>query len=146
MQVKQFALQLDESTLRDNEAVLLAFVRYKDGEGPRESMLFARSLRRDTRGETIFYEVAAYLEENNIPLTYISTCATDGAPSMIGRYKGYIVYMKKAISRIFCIHCLIYRQHLVAKKLSGCLHDALHVVIKVVKHIKINSSRDPLFR
>ena len=30
LQVKQFPLQLDESTLRDSEAILLAYVRYKD--------------------------------------------------------------------------------------------------------------------
>ena len=52
-QVKQFALQLDEATLRDSEAILLAYVRYKDDEGPREKMLFARSLRTDTRGEKL---------------------------------------------------------------------------------------------
>ena len=41
---------------------------------------------------------------------------------------------------------MIHRQHLVAKKMSACLHDALTVVIKVVNHIKSNSLRDHLFR
>ena len=58
--------------------------------------------------ETNFYEVAAYLEENNTPLANISACATDGAPSMIGIYKGFIVYSKKAIPGVFCIHCVIH--------------------------------------
>ncbi|KAK2702783.1 hypothetical protein QYM36_018614 [Artemia franciscana] len=49
LQVKQFALQLDESTLRDNEALLLAYVRFNN-EGPKEEMLFARSLTIDTKG------------------------------------------------------------------------------------------------
>ncbi|KAK2707332.1 hypothetical protein QYM36_015124 [Artemia franciscana] len=48
LQVKQFALQLDESTLRDNEALLLAYVRFNN-EGPKEEMLFARSLTTDTK-------------------------------------------------------------------------------------------------
>ncbi|XP_065565911.1 zinc finger BED domain-containing protein 5-like [Artemia franciscana] len=89
LQVKQFALQLDESTLRDNEALLLAYVRFNN-EGPKEEMLFARSLTTDTKGETIFNEVATYFKENNIPLKNIIACATDGAPSMTGRYKGFI--------------------------------------------------------
>jgi len=146
LQVKQFALQLDESTLRDNEAILLAYVRFKDDKGPREEMLFARSLRTDTKGETIFNEVVTYFKENNIPLKNIIACATDGAPSMTGRYKGFIAHLKKAVPEVFCIHCVIHRQHLVAKKLSGRLHDALTVVIKVVNHIKSNSLRDCLFR
>ena len=111
-----------------------------------EEMLFARSLSTGTRGDAIFNEVAAYLEENNIPLTNISACATDGAPSMTGRYKGFIAYLKKAVPGVFCIHCVIHRQHLVAKKLSGRLHDALHVVKKLVKHIKSNFLQDRLFR
>ena len=146
LQVKQFAFQLDEATLRDNEAIVLVYVRYKDDEGPRKEMLFARSLRTDTRGETIFNEVAAYLEENNVPLTNIGARATDGAPSTTDRYKGFIAYLMKAIPGVFYIHCVIHRQHLVAKKLSGRLHDALYVVIKVLNHIKSNSIRDRLFR
>ena len=68
LQVKQFALQLDESTLRDNEAILLAYVRFIDDKGLREEMLFARSLRTGTKGETIFNEVVTYFKESNIPL------------------------------------------------------------------------------
>ena len=115
LQVMQFTLQLDESTLRDRKAILLAYVRYRDDEGPREEILFARSLRTDTRGETILNYVAAYVEESNIPLTNISAFATDGAPSMTGRHKCFIAYLKKAISGAFCIHCVIHRQHLVAR-------------------------------
>ena len=43
LQVRQFALQLDESTLRDNEAILLAYVRYKDDGGPRGNALCKKS-------------------------------------------------------------------------------------------------------
>ena len=145
LQVKQFALQLDESTLRNNEAMLLAYVRFNSDEGSKEEMLFARSLVTDTKGETIFNEVVTYFQENNIPLKNIIACATDGAPSMTGRYKGFIAHLKKAVPEVFCIHCVIHRQHLVAKKMSARLHDALSVVIQIVNHIKSNSLRDRLF-
>ncbi|XP_065583562.1 zinc finger MYM-type protein 6-like [Artemia franciscana] len=91
LQEKQFALQLDESNLRDNEALLLAYFRF-NYEGPKEDTLFARSLTTDTKGETIFNEVATYFKENNIPLKNIIACATDGAPSMTGRYKGFVAH------------------------------------------------------
>jgi len=94
LHVKQFALQIEESSLRDNEALLLAYGRFNN-EGPKEEMLFARSLTTDKKGETIFNEVATYFKENNIPLKNIIACATDGAPSMTGRYKGFIAHLKK---------------------------------------------------
>ncbi|KAK2719167.1 hypothetical protein QYM36_004863 [Artemia franciscana] len=52
LQVKQFALQLDQSTLRDNEALLLAYVRFNN-EGPEEEMLFARCLMTDKKEPNI---------------------------------------------------------------------------------------------
>ncbi|XP_068234170.1 SCAN domain-containing protein 3-like [Palaemon carinicauda] len=142
----KFAIQLDESTLRDNEAILLAYVRFNSDEGHKEEMLLARSLVTDTKGETIFNEVVTYFQQNNIPLKNIIACATNGAPSMTGRYKGFIAHLKKAVPEIFCIHCVIHRQHLVAKKLSARLHDALTVVIQVFNRIKSNSFRDRLFQ
>ncbi|XP_068225571.1 SCAN domain-containing protein 3-like [Palaemon carinicauda] len=145
LQVKQFALQLDESTLRDNEAIVLAYVRFNHDEGHKEAMLFARSLMTDTKGESIFNEVVTYFQQNNIPLKNIIACATDGAPSMTGRYKGFIAHLIKAVPEVFCIHYVIHRQPLVAKKLSAHLHDALTVVIQVVNHIKSNSPETAFF-
>ncbi|XP_068238496.1 SCAN domain-containing protein 3-like [Palaemon carinicauda] len=145
LQVKQFTLQLDESTLRDNEAILLPYIRFNSDEGHKEEILFARSLVTDTKGETIFNEVVTYFQQNNIPLKNIIAFATDDAPSMTGRYKGFIVHSKKALPEVFCIHCVLHRQHLVAKKLSAHLHEALTIVVQVVNHIKSNSLRDRLF-
>ena len=81
-----------------------------------------------------------------IPLKNIIAYTTDGAPSMRGRYKGFIAHLKKAVPKVFYIHCVIHRQNLVAKKLSRRLHDALNVVIEEVNHIKSNFFRDGLFR
>ena len=146
LQKTQFALQLDESTLRDNEALLMAYVRFVDENELREEMLFARCLKTDTKGETIFNEVQSYLKENNIPLENIMACATDGAPAMVGRYRGFIAHLKNALPEVFCIHCVVHRQHLVAKNLSGHLHEALTLVIKAVNIIKANALQSRLFR
>lgn len=101
LQVKHFALRLDESTLRDNDAILFAYVRFNNDVGPREEILFARSLTTDAKGATIFNEIVTYFQENNIPLKNIIACVTDGAPSMTGRYKGFIAHLKKAVSGVF---------------------------------------------
>lgn len=36
------------------------------------------------------------------------------------------------------MHCLMHRQHLVAKHLSGRRHDFFNIVIRGVNHIKSN--------
>ncbi|XP_076044737.1 protein FAM200C-like [Oratosquilla oratoria] len=119
LQVNEFSLQLDETTLPDNSALLMAFARFLDVDGIREELIFALKLTTDTKGESIFKKLEAYFEENNIPLKNIVACATDGAAAMIGRYRGFSAYLKKYVPNVVCARCVVYRQHLVAKNLAG---------------------------
>jgi len=50
----EFSFQVDESTVRDNEAMLLTYVRFRKDDQFVEEMLFARLLETDTKGESIF--------------------------------------------------------------------------------------------
>uniref|UniRef100_UPI00358E1F13 protein FAM200C-like n=1 Tax=Myxine glutinosa TaxID=7769 RepID=UPI00358E1F13 len=113
-----FAIQLDESILRDSEALLLCYVRFIRDQEMVEEMLFARSLQTDTK---------------------------DGAPAMVGRQRGFIALLKNQVRSVFAIHCVVYRQHLVAKALSTRLHTSLQTVIKAVNKIKVSSLHDRLF-
>ena len=114
MRNTEFSLQLDESTLPGNESLLLGYVHFVlDGV-----LAMALSLNADTRGETVFQEVKTYFEKNQIPLTNVIACATDGAPSMIGCYRGFMAFLKAASLDVLMIHCVIYQQHLVAKNMS----------------------------
>lgn len=54
LRTSQFSIQLDESTLPTNEALLLSYVRFIKDEKICEELLFARNLETDTKGETIF--------------------------------------------------------------------------------------------
>lgn len=47
---------------------------------------------------------------------------------------------------LFTIHCVIHRQHLVAKNLSNRLHKSLQTVITAVNKIKGHALKDRLFR
>ncbi|KAI6655714.1 Protein ZBED8 [Oopsacas minuta] len=58
----------------------------------------------------------------------IIACATDGAPSMIGRHRGFIAHLKRAVLKVFSIHRVIHRQHLIAKHLTLNLHQSLQIV------------------
>jgi hypothetical protein len=101
LQVKKFILQIDESTLRDNVALLMIQVRFLNGDQLKEEMLFARKLKIGTKGETIFEEVKSYVKENNIRLQDITACATDGAVSMVGGYRRFIAHLTNAVLEVF---------------------------------------------
>ena len=113
-----FSLQIDESTLPSNEALLLAYVRFIQEGKLVEEMLFARPLVTDSKGESIFKVVESFFQEKEIPLRNIIGCATDGAPAMVGRHRGFISHMKSFVPELFAIHCLVHREHLVAKQLA----------------------------
>ncbi|XP_026579775.1 LOW QUALITY PROTEIN: zinc finger MYM-type protein 6-like [Pseudonaja textilis] len=144
--ITDLVLQLDESTLPGNESFLLAYVRFIKDESLTEELLFARQLNTDTKGESIFHVVEEFFKDKEIPLTNILACATDGAPSMTGRYRGCVAYLKKTVPNVFTIHCVIHRQQLVAKTLSDRLSKSLHIVITAVNKIKVHALSDRLFR
>ena len=58
LKLTKFALQVDESTLRGSEALLLGYVRYvtKNNE-IREELFFSESMTADTKSSTIFKTV-----------------------------------------------------------------------------------------
>ncbi|KAF2357581.1 hypothetical protein FHG87_011661 [Trinorchestia longiramus] len=143
---QQFGLQLDESTLPNIEALLLGYVGFiKDSEVVQE-LLFAKELVTDTRGESIFAAVELFFKERGIPMENIA-CATYGAPASTGKYKGFHSYLKKAVPGVFTIHCVVHRQHLVARNLSSDrLSKSLDAVIKAVNKIKCKPLNYRIFK
>ncbi|XP_050527964.1 SCAN domain-containing protein 3-like [Daktulosphaira vitifoliae] len=142
-----FALQIDESTLTDNKAILLAYVRFiNERIEIVEEVLFAISLITDTKGSSIFQAMEEYFTRKNVPLTNIIACATDGASSMTGRHVGFIAHLKNKVPGVICVHCVIHCQNLAAKNLSGVLYETLQFVIKAVNKIKASLLNDRMFR
>jgi hypothetical protein len=86
------------------------------------------------------------LKKKVIPLDNIVSVATDGALVMVGRYRGLISYLKKAVPNVVAVHCVIHRQHLVAKNLSDRLHCSLQYVITAVNKIRSSALNNRLFR
>lgn len=123
----------------------MAYVRFIIEEEIHEELLFARTLETDTKGESIFNVLSNFFTEKSIPFTNIISVATDGAPAMVGRYRGFISHLKRIIPGLTAIHCVIRRQHLVAKHLSDRLNQSLHFVIKAVNKIRSNALNTRLF-
>ena len=103
-------------------------------------------LDTDAGNETVFQEVKIYFEKNQIPLTNVIACATDGAPSMIDRYCGFIALLIAPNLQVLTIYCLIHRQHFMAKNISGRFNLSLKTVIKAVNKIKDQALNTRLFK
>ncbi|CAI9726638.1 Hypothetical predicted protein [Octopus vulgaris] len=82
---RKFSLQMDESTLRGNEVILLTYARYIDKGEFAEEMTFCKSLESTTTIPDIYDKLINYLDINNIPIENITSCAADGAPVMMGK-------------------------------------------------------------
>ena len=131
----KFSLQLDESTLPDKKLLLLTYVHSVKDENLMEEFLFAKELETHTTGELVFQLGVGFFNEKEISLTNIVSCATDGAPSMLGHHRGFIKYLKEAVPGVLTVHCVIHRQNLVAKNISGHLHHSLSTAIRAVNTI-----------
>ena len=64
---------------------------------------------------------------------------------MIGRHRGFLRYLKKAVPKVLTVHSVIHRQHFLAKNLSEKLHETLSSVITAVNKIKANALNSRLF-
>ena len=142
----ELSLQLDESTLHGSELLLLGYACFVHNGVLCEKLAIALSQNTDTRGETIFQEVKTYFETSAIPLTNVIGCATDGVPSMMGRYRGFNAFLKSENPNVLRCHYVIHRQHLVAKNNSGRLNQSLKTVIKAVNKIKAHALNTRLFK
>ncbi|KFD63506.1 hypothetical protein M514_08497 [Trichuris suis] len=140
LRTEEFPLQVDESTTKRS-----AYVRFIKEVKLVQELLFASELLTDTRGESIFRTVEDFFKEKEIPLTNVIAVATDGAPSMLGRHRGFLSYLKEKVPDLLAVHCVIHRQHLVAKRLSDRLHRSLQYVITAVNKIKSSALRERLF-
>ena len=108
LQGTEFSTQQDESTLPNNECLLLAYVRFiHDGKLCQE-IIFARTLQTDTKETIVFCTLERFLNERKIPMKNIKACATDGAAVMVGKYHGFTAFLKKAIPHVMTIHCVVY--------------------------------------
>ena len=65
---------------------------------------------------------------------------------MVDRHRGSIANFKNAVPNVFAVHCVVHREHLVAKHLSHRLHNSLHIVITAVNKIKSSALKDRIFR
>ena len=69
-----FSLQLNETTTSDNNALLMAFVRYIAEGDIMEELLFCKCLETDTKSQTIFQTLSDFLQNKSVPFANIIAC------------------------------------------------------------------------
>ena len=90
-----YALQVDESTDVDNNAIVLVHARYLYQEDMHEDLLCALSLPTNTTGaELLFKSLNGYIS-GKLKWSFCVSICTDGAAAMTGRLSGLIARIKK---------------------------------------------------
>ena len=97
--------------------------------------MFAKYFKGNVKRETILLCLEGYLK-HNIALANIIAVATDCAPAIVGPYRGFAALLNQKVPSVRNVHYVLHRRHLVAKKLSGKLHDACNVCIRSINKIK----------
>ncbi|XP_042559411.1 zinc finger BED domain-containing protein 5-like [Clupea harengus] len=140
-----FALQLDESTDVSDEAQLLAFVRFVDQDEMQEEFLFCKQLPGRATSSEIFRAIDDFFHEHHIPWPKCVALCTDGARATCGLKSGLIALVKDAAPQLMWTHCMLHRENLVAKDMSGELSNVMDTVVKVVHFVEKRASQTHLF-
>jgi len=146
LKTRNFSVQMDETTLRDSEAVLIVYVRYIDQGQFAEEMLFCKKLDSTTKSIDIYKRFKEYLDVNGIPMKNVTSCAADGAPNMMGKKNGCLKLMKDENPEMTLVHCVIHKENLAAKNISPILNEVLNAVIKCINAIKASAKSERLFK
>ena len=119
----KFSLALDETTVCNSEALLLAYVRLQYDSQFMEEMLFCESLQTTTTAKDIYNVMKKFMTDNDIPLNNLISVAADGAPNMIGSNKGVLKLLKDNQPEMMTVYCIIHRENLAAATLSPELNE-----------------------
>ena len=103
----------------------------------KEKLLDLVSPPKMTTGQNISDALTEVLKETRcaVPLDKISSFATDGAPSTVGKNNGAIASLRKTnlLSDFKAHYCLLHQQSLSAKRVA--VEDVMTTVVKIVNYI-----------
>uniref|UniRef100_A0A671LDY9 Uncharacterized protein n=1 Tax=Sinocyclocheilus anshuiensis TaxID=1608454 RepID=A0A671LDY9_9TELE len=139
-----FSLALDESTDICNTAQLSIVGRYVSGDIIREAIL---PMKLTTKGEEVLKVFMDFATEKKLPLDKLVSVCTDGAPSMVGKRKGFVSLLCEQEKRhILHYHCALHQQALCAQSCGPELRDVISLVIRVVNFIVARALNEHQFK
>ena len=140
-----WALQVDESTDRTGKAHPLAFIRLIKDLKLVNELLFCKELDSTTTGENVFELVNENVLLSKLKWNNCTSVCTDGCPSMQGKNKGFVAYVRQKNPNEVIVHCMIHREALMAKSLPTDLQAVMIQVSQVVNFIKSRPLRNRHF-
>ena len=104
-------------------------------------------LKDQTRGENICEAVLECLRTKGINTNHLVSVATDGAPSMTGAHKGFVVLLQKSLDRqLLTFHCILHQEALCSQTLPPECTQVMNVVIQIINKIMAKALNHRQFR
>ncbi|XP_045442552.1 general transcription factor II-I repeat domain-containing protein 2-like [Pipistrellus kuhlii] len=135
-----FSIACDESTDIGGVAQLAVFLRACDTDfNIFEELLELVPMHNTSTGQDIFNCVCKLLQKYNLPLSKLTSVATDGAPSMTGN-NGFVELLQKQQSEIYDgskihhTHCIIHQEVLCTKVIN--MENVLTSIKKIINFLK----------
>ena len=127
------------------------FCRYANSAGPQEKLIELIPLKGQTRGEDICEAVLECLRigltTKGINKNHLVSVATNGAPSMTGAHKGFIVLLQKSLDRqLLTFHCILHQEALCAQTFPPECTQVMNVVIQIINKIMAKALNHRQFR
>uniref|UniRef100_A0A8P4G8E9 SPIN-DOC-like zinc-finger domain-containing protein n=1 Tax=Dicentrarchus labrax TaxID=13489 RepID=A0A8P4G8E9_DICLA len=142
-----FSLALDESTDVSHLSQFSVIARYAAGDTLREESLAILPIKGSTRGEDLFKSFMEFAHEKNLPMDKLLSVCTDGAPCMVGKYKGFVALLREHENRpILSFHCILHQEALCAQMCDGQLGEVMSLVIRVINFIVARALNDRQFK
>ena len=98
--------------------------------------MLSQELAATTKGKDVINVLADFFKENELDLSMLVGCMTDGAPGMLGRKSGFQAYVKNVAATATFVHCFIHRFAFSTKVLPSELMSCMNKIIKIVNVIK----------
>uniref|UniRef100_A0A674NDA0 SPIN-DOC-like zinc-finger domain-containing protein n=1 Tax=Takifugu rubripes TaxID=31033 RepID=A0A674NDA0_TAKRU len=136
-----YSLALDESNDVKDTAQLLIFIRgINDTFEITEEFLTMESLKGQTRGEDLFDQVSAVIENAKLPWSKLVNVTTDGSPNLTGKNVGLLRRIQNKVKDenpdqdVIFLHCIIHQESLCKSVLQ--LNHVVNPVVKLVNFIR----------
>jgi hypothetical protein len=147
LKYKHFSIQLDEATDNNDDADLIYYVRFIDGEDNIiEDLLFCKSITAGSKAVDLFEVIDSFMDENSIDWTQCVSVCTDGARSMSGRYGGLQAPIRNQAPDTLWTHYVIHREALTSQFPSPLLNEVVETVIKIVNFSKTRPMKARFFQ
>ncbi|KAM8960584.1 general transcription factor II-I repeat domain-containing protein 2-like [Pelodytes ibericus] len=134
-----FSIALDESTdIRDTAQLCIWIRLVPENVQVKEELLALSPINDRTRGCDILQAASKEFEKFELNMQKLTSLATDGAPSMKGKYEGFSsLFKSKEKVCVPSFHCIIHQESLCCELCkSGALQEVMEEVIKIVNFIR----------